>query len=65
MGRAPLPLFRRAELKVLQERREALLKRLQRMRPHSHGKIELLGRLKGVTAEILAIEAGKEVSDDR
>ena len=60
MGRtADLPLFRRAELTVLQERREALLKRIQGLRPNSHGRVELLGRLKVLTAEILALEIGK------
>lgn len=61
MGRtADLPLFRRAELSVLQERREALLKRIQGLRPNSHGRVELLGRLKVLTAEILALETNKE-----
>ncbi len=61
----PLPLFHRVELAVLQERREALLKRLQQKRPHSHGRIELLGRLKSVTAEILALETETRPHHDR
>ena len=60
MGRpADLPLFRKAELDALQARREALLKRLQGKPPHSHGRVELLGRLNVLTAEILALETGK------
>lgn len=55
-----LPLFRRAELDVLQERREALLKRLQRLRPHSHGRVALQDRLQAVTAEILKLETRTE-----
>lgn len=65
MGRASdLPLFRRAELSVLQERREALLKRIQGLRPNSHGRVELLGRLKHLTAEILALEMNRERDHD-
>jgi len=55
-----LPLFRRAELDALQERREALLKRLQGLRPHSHGRVRLQDRLQAVTVEILALETRSE-----
>lgn len=60
-----LPLFRNAELNVLQARREALLKRLQGLRQHSHGRVELLGRLKMVTSEILALESAAKRTGDR
>lgn len=55
-----LPLFRRAELDALQERREALLKRLQGLRPHSHGRVRLQDRLQAVTAEMLKLETRTE-----
>ncbi|PZU17816.1 MAG: hypothetical protein DI589_25470 [Shinella sp.] len=59
-GPPNLPLFRRAELDALQERREALLKRLQGLRPHSHRRVRLQDRLQAVTVEILALETRSE-----
>jgi hypothetical protein len=53
---AALPLFRNAELEALRQKRAALLARLSRKRRFSHDRLELLGRLKQVTAEILALE---------
>ena len=57
MGARPLPLFRREELTRLQERREALLKRVQAMPKYSHGRQEKIGELKAVTAAAMRIEA--------
>ncbi|WP_337267081.1 hypothetical protein [Oryzifoliimicrobium ureilyticus] len=54
--RAVLPLFLQDDLKRLQDRREALLKRIQTMRPHARGRHEKIGELKAVTREILVIE---------
>lgn len=51
-----LPLFRHAELEKLREKRAGLIARLNRKRRFSHDRLELLGRLKQVTAEILALE---------
>ncbi|MDQ0454695.1 hypothetical protein [Rhizobium paknamense] len=56
-----LPLFLTDDLKRLRDRREALLKRLQTMRPHERGRYEKLGELKAVTKEILIIEQQLEV----
>lgn len=56
-----LPLFLKDDLKRLQDRREALVKRIQTMRPHERGKFEKLGELKAVTREILIIEQQMEV----
>lgn len=57
---APLPLFdftdSRAELKRLQERRAALLQRLQHVRPGSHQKWKLELQLSAITAEMLKRE---------
>ncbi|MBW8283342.1 MAG: hypothetical protein K0M55_07050 [Rhizobium sp.] len=53
---AALPLFRNAELEALRQKRTALLARLSRKRRFSHDRLELLGRLKQVTAEILTLE---------
>lgn len=53
---AELPLFQNAELVRLQERREALLKRVQSMPRYSHGRQEKIGELKAVTAEVIRIE---------
>ena len=51
-----LPLFQREELTRLQERREALLKRVQTKPRHSPGRYELIGQLKAVTAEAMKLE---------
>ena len=53
---AVLPLFLNDELMGLRNRRQALLKRLQTMRPHERRKYETLGELKAVTSQILVIE---------
>ncbi|MBP1852705.1 hypothetical protein [Rhizobium halophytocola] len=55
MGRH-LPLFRQAELKRLQERREALLKRLQHLRPMSHRRVGVQAKLCDITTELLRLE---------
>lgn len=52
----PLPLFRHSELKRLQERREALLKRLQHLRPMSHRRVGIQSRLCEITTEMLRLE---------
>lgn len=51
-----LPLFQREELTRLQQRREALLKRVQAMPKYSHGKFEKIGELKAVTAAAIRLE---------
>ncbi len=51
-----LPLFEKTELDELQRRRAALLKRVQGMKKHSHGRQELIGRLKELTAEQIRVE---------
>ncbi|MVA24524.1 hypothetical protein V6582_05760 [Agrobacterium vitis] len=56
-----LPLFLKGDLKRLQDRREALVKRIETMRPHERGKFEKLGELKAVTREILILEQQLEV----
>ncbi|NSZ48470.1 hypothetical protein [Agrobacterium vitis] len=56
-----LPLFLKGDLKRLQDRREALVKRIENMRPHERGKFEKLGELKAVTREILILEQQLEV----
>ncbi|MCF1485064.1 hypothetical protein FS800_23325 [Agrobacterium vitis] len=56
-----LPLFLKDDLKRLQDRREALVRRIETMRPHERGKFEKLGELKAVTREILILEQQLEV----
>ncbi|BCH63233.1 hypothetical protein RvVAT039_04490 [Agrobacterium vitis] len=56
-----LPLFLKGDLKRLQDRREALVRRIETMRPHERGKFEKLGELKAVTREILILEQQLEV----
>lgn len=51
-----LPLFEKEELGRLQERREALLRRVQAMPKHSPGRYETIGQLKAVTAELMRLE---------
>jgi hypothetical protein len=58
---AVLPLFLNDELKGLRNRREALLKRLQNLKPHEHRRLETIGELKAVTKQILIIEQKLEV----
>ena len=58
---AVLPLFLNDDLKGLRNRRDALLKRLQNMRPHERRKYEIIGELKAVTNQILIIEQQLEV----
>jgi hypothetical protein len=56
-----LPLFEatenRAELKRLQERREALLRRLQTLPPMSHKRVGLTYELRIVTTDMIRREA--------
>ena len=58
---AVLPLFLNDDLKGLRNRREALLKRLQTMRPQERRRYETIGELKAVTSQILIIERQLEV----
>ena len=58
---AALPLFLNEDLKGLRDRRKALLKRLETMRPHERRKYETIGELKAVTSQILIIEQKLEV----
>ncbi|MCF1449972.1 hypothetical protein FS815_24590 [Agrobacterium vitis] len=51
-----LPLFLKDDLKRLRDRRDALVRRIETMRPHARGKFEKLGELKAVTREILILE---------
>jgi hypothetical protein len=56
MMAASLPLFEKEELNRLQERRDALLKRVQAMPKYSHGRQEKIGELKAVTAAAIKLE---------
>lgn len=58
---AVLPLFLNDDLKRLRDRRNALMKRLQTMRPHEHRRHETIGELKAVTNQILIVEKQLEV----
>ncbi|QND45324.1 hypothetical protein HB780_06125 (plasmid) [Rhizobium lusitanum] len=58
---AVLPLFLNDDLKGLRDRRNALMKRLETMRPHERGRFEKLGELKAVTNQILIVEKQLEV----
>ena len=51
-----LPLFQNAELTRLQERREALLKRVQNMPPYTPGRPLTIYKLQQVTAEVIRLE---------
>ena len=51
-----LPLFLKDELNRLQERRDALLRRIQNQKKHSPTRYELIGRVKEKTADIMRIE---------
>lgn len=51
-----LPLFRKDELNRLQQRRNALLKRVQSMPKYSRGRQEKIGELKAVTAQAIRLE---------
>lgn len=52
-----LPLFQNAELAKLKERREALLRSVQRTPAYTPGRPLRLYKLQLVTAEILKLEA--------
>lgn len=51
-----LPLFQHEELTRLQERRDALLKRVQNMPAYKQGRPLAVYRLQLVTAEIMRLE---------
>ena len=51
-----LPLFQHRELTRLQQRREELLKRVQRMPSYTPGRPLLLYKLRLVTAEVMKLE---------
>jgi hypothetical protein len=53
---AQLPLFRNAELSRLQQRREALLKRVQHMPAYTPGRPLALYKLQQLTAEVIRLE---------
>ena len=56
MAEPRLPLFERTDLNSLQQRREALLKRVQGLKKQSHRRAELLDRLKLLTADQMRLE---------
>jgi hypothetical protein len=56
IGGSSLPLFQREELSRLQQRRDALLKRVQAMSKYSRGRQEKVGELKAVTAAVIRLE---------
>lgn len=51
-----LPLFQNADLTRLQERRDALVKRVQKMPPYTPGRRLVIYKLQLVTAEMMRIE---------
>lgn len=51
-----LPLFLQDDLNRLQQRRNALLKRLQSKPKHSPGRYELIGQLKAVTSDVMRLQ---------
>lgn len=54
--KADLPLFQHHELTRLQERRDALLKRVQTMPSYTPGRPLTLYKLQQVTAEVMKLE---------
>lgn len=52
-----LPLFIRTELDAVQKKREALLKRLQKVRMDSHSRIRTQQKVALLTAEQMRLEA--------
>jgi hypothetical protein len=51
-----LPLFQHRELTRLQQRREELLKRVQKMPAYTPGRPMVLYKLQQVTAEVMKLE---------
>lgn len=51
-----LPLFTWHEISVLEQQRQALRERINRLQPHSHRRVELTARLRALTAQQLALQ---------